>query len=353
MTASGIRWYAQAYHKRPSAPATAFDIAVGVCVALWLALRHRASIVHVRSYVPATIGLIVSRLTGAKLLFDIRGFWADERVDGGIWPRGSFLHRTAKWVERWLFATADQVVTLTEASKREIAAFPYLRGRCPPVTVIPTCVDLSKFKAPPDRSLNPLVFGYVGSVGTWYRLEEMLQFFKLLRRTRRDAKLLIVNRGEHEMIRAALRQADIELSQVELVAAEHHEVPAQIARMHVGAAFLKPSYSKIATSPTKLGEYLACGVPCLGDGNAGDMKEIVEDHNVGVIVSDFSDAGRSKAIDKLLSLVADPQTPTRCVATAAEFFSLDTGVSRYRAIYRTLVGQTADVTTVACSRVET
>ena len=36
---NSIRWYPKAYHKRPSAIATAFDIAVGSCVALWLVLR--------------------------------------------------------------------------------------------------------------------------------------------------------------------------------------------------------------------------------------------------------------------------------------------------------------------------
>ena len=32
------------------------------------------------------MALPAKRMTGAKLLFDMRGFWADERVDGGLWP---------------------------------------------------------------------------------------------------------------------------------------------------------------------------------------------------------------------------------------------------------------------------
>src|SRR4051794_9353058 len=47
------------YHKPPSGPATACDIAIGTLVALWLALRHRVRLVHVRSYVPALMGLVV------------------------------------------------------------------------------------------------------------------------------------------------------------------------------------------------------------------------------------------------------------------------------------------------------
>src|SRR3954469_18515716 len=62
--AAGIDWVALAHHKTPSGPATAYDIAIGTFVALWLAVRHRVQLVHVRSYVPALMGLIVKRLTG-------------------------------------------------------------------------------------------------------------------------------------------------------------------------------------------------------------------------------------------------------------------------------------------------
>ncbi|MGB0932457.1 MAG: hypothetical protein ACPGVB_16865, partial [Chitinophagales bacterium] len=40
---------------------------------------------HCRSYVSAEIGLYLKRQFGVKFLFDMRGFWVDERVDGGLW----------------------------------------------------------------------------------------------------------------------------------------------------------------------------------------------------------------------------------------------------------------------------
>lgn len=41
-----------------------------------------------------------------------------------------------------------------------------------------------------------------------------------------------------------------------------------------GAAMFKPEYSTLARAPTKLIEYLDCGVPCIGNINVGDMEEI-------------------------------------------------------------------------------
>lgn len=336
--AAGIEWHPKAYHKSPSAAATAFDILVGIILTVWLVVRYRAAVVHARSYVPAAIALVAKKLTGVKFIFDIRGFWADERVDGGIWRRGSLLYRVTKRLERSFFRAADHVVVLTEASRREIDRFPYMQGHLVPISVIPTCTDTNIFRYAGEKS-GPFTLGYVGSVGTWYLLDEVLAAFKVLRGRVPDARLLIVNRSEHGLIRTSLGRFDINPESVDLVAADHRDVPAFISRMHAGAAFVKPAYSKMATAPTKLAEYLACGVPCLGDAATGDMQEIVEGNRVGVIVREFTDEARRGAIDHLIRMVADPTTSQRCIDTATRLFSLDIGVARYRSIYERLLPQ--------------
>jgi glycosyltransferase involved in cell wall biosynthesis len=262
LRAAGIGWTPLAYHKSPSLPATAYDMLIGMSVALWIVLRLKVKIVHARSYVPAVIALAVQRAAGVKFLFDMRGFWADERVDGGLWPANGPLYRIAKNLERRFLEAADHVVILTHAGAKQIAQFPYLRDRMPPLSVIPTCADLNLFRPASGRDDSIFTFGYVGSVGTWYLSNETLAFFRVIAECRPDARLLVVNCNEHEVIRAAVEKAGIELSRLEIAAAEHHDVPKYIARMHVGAAIIRPSYSKIASAPTKLAEYLGCGVPC-------------------------------------------------------------------------------------------
>lgn len=203
----------------------------------------------------------VKRATGAKLLFDMRGLWADERVDGGLWPREGRVYRTVKGLEEGLLTDADHVVTLTQASAGEIASFPYLRGRDVAMSIIPTCADLDRFRPPPTPAKGPWTLGYLGSVGTWYLFDEVLECFRLIVERRPDARLLVVNRHEHDFIRARVAALGIAADRLELVAADHAQVPALIARMTVGAAIIKPVYSKIASASTKLAEYLGCGVP--------------------------------------------------------------------------------------------
>jgi glycosyltransferase involved in cell wall biosynthesis len=338
LAAAGIGWTPLTYHKRPSAPATAFDVAAGTVAATWLALRQRARILHVRSYVPALIALPVRFLTRAKLVFDMRGFWADERVDGGLWPRGGTLYRITKRLEsRFLFA-ADHVVTLTDASARELRDFPALRQVPKPISVIPTCADLGKFRPPPDDQMPPgFVFGYVGSVGTWYLFPQTLAFFLALLRRRPDARLLVVNRHEHGLIRRLMTEAGVPADRLELVSASHDAVAGHIRRMHLGAALIRPSYSKIASAPTKMAEYLGCGVPCVGNAGVGDVAQILRGRNVGVVLEGLSDQDIETGVDRALALAQDPGVRSRCVAAATDLFSLERGVAAYRDIYQSLL----------------
>jgi glycosyltransferase involved in cell wall biosynthesis len=335
----GIKWTSLAYHKRPSALATAFDVALGIFVGVWIVFQKRIGILHVRSYVPALIALPILRLTGCKLIFDMRGFWADERVDGGLWPRDGWLYRLTKYLETRFLRAAHHIVTLTHASERVLKGFPALRELSTPVTVIPTCADLALFSPPPSgRCLSDDVFvlGYVGSVGTWYMLDETLAVFRAVLRRRPEARLLVVNRTEHAQIREMAARAGIPAGQLELVSAHHHEVPVHVRRMHFGAALIRPSFSKIASAPTKLAEYLGCGVPCLGNVGIGDVAEVLQSRRVGVTMAAFDDAAIEAAAEEMLNFAQDPTLRARCVGIARDLFAIDRGVAAYRTIYQSL-----------------
>ena len=78
LTAAGIRWIPLQYHRRPSLIATSWDVAIGTLVGWAVCWRRRVRLVHARGYVPSVIALALKHLTGAKFLFDMRGFWPDE-----------------------------------------------------------------------------------------------------------------------------------------------------------------------------------------------------------------------------------------------------------------------------------
>jgi glycosyltransferase involved in cell wall biosynthesis len=381
--AAGITWLPLRYHKRPSALATAYDIAQGVVVGAWAVMRHRIRIVHARSYVPSVIALVLKKLFRLRFIFDMRGFWADERVDGGLWPAGGRLYRVAKWFERRFLLNADCVVSLTQAAVDEMRTFPYLQGRMPRFEVITTCADLGLFKpvesaltpalsrgergeealsptlsqaSPPSPQPSPrgrgserdaqtnstererFVLGYVGSVGVWYLFDETLRCFQLLRERVPDARLHILNRGGHDYIHERMAALNVDPKAVQIEAADHAGVAHAMQQMDAGIFFIKPVYSKTASAPTKLGEFLGCGVPCLGNAGVGDMASILERERVGVALRQFDETTMREAVDRLLQLTQAPGIRGRCREVALRYFSLEDGVASYRAIYDDLAG---------------
>ena len=332
IAAAGINWFPLRYHKRPTVLATSWDIACGTVLGLWLVLRYRLSIVHARSYVPSLMALMIKRLTGTKFLFDMRGFWADERVDGNLWSQTSSVYRATKAFEQRFLLEADHVVSLTHAAVREMQRFPYLQGRMPPVSVISTCTNLTHFQ-PSGVVPEQFVLGYVGTVGTWYLFDETVLVFYELLRVRPDARILIINRDEHDFIRQRLKAARVSLDSVEIRAAEYSDMPRHLARMSASVFFIKPVYSKKASAPTKLGELLGCGIPCLSNVGVGDIAEIIEGERVGVALTSFEPVALVAGLNALLALAADPSTRARCVEAAMKHFSLDDGVNMYRNIY--------------------
>ena len=340
---SRIIWHPLTYHKAPSVPATLYDILCGTFLALWLTVLHRLTLVHARSYPSALIGLVVKVLTGSRLLFDMRGLWADERTDGGLWPPNGPLYRLVKKLEAVFLKHADHIVTLTEVSRHLIEDFPYLKNRIhAPISVITTCADLDRFR--PGAGPPPIVFtlGYLGSIGTWYLFDEVLLAFKAIRKHRPQARLLVVNRTEHALIWSKLEAHDIDPDLCTIRAADHADVPAIVAGMTVGAAIIKPVYSKLASAPTKLAEYLGCGVPCLGSMGVGDMGDILEGERVGIALDAHDPAAIDAGVERLLALCEDPLLHERCRAVAERHFALSIGVAEYRVIYVRLLGQLAN-----------
>lgn len=341
IAATGIVWHPLRYHKRYSAVATAWDIICGIALGLWLVLRYRLTIVHARSYVSSVMALVLKRLTGVKYIFDMRGFWANERVDGGLWQKQGRLYRTAKWFEQKFLLGADVVVSLTQAAVEEMRTFPYLQNRMPSFQVITTCADLELFRPALNQLLpysvdRPFTLGYVGSVGVWYLFDESLRCFKLLRERLPSARMLILNRGDHDFIRERLKATNIDANAVHIQEADHQGVARAMQQIDAGIFIIKPLYSKMASAPTKLGEFLGCGIPCLGNSGVGDMAGILENEQVGVALSRFDDDSMREAIDRILHLTHTAGIKERCRNVALRYFSLDEGVRRYALVYERL-----------------
>ena len=335
MAAAGIRWIPLRYHKRPVLLATGFDLLNGMLRGVIIIIRERVGVVHCRSYVAALIGWLLKRWLGVRFLFDMRGFWADERVEGGLWRPGCFLYRLSKRLERRFLKDADEIVTLTERARSAIESRSDVRAA--QVSVIPTCVDLKKFSPRMNHRSEDAspVFIYTGSVGTWYLLNEMLRFVEQALRRFRFARLLLLTRNREEASRE-IEKARLATAAVTLASVPPAEIPTWLARAHAGLAFYKPGLGRQGTCPTKVGEYLAMGLPVVVNDAVGDMEQIIGGGGVGTVLSRFTPEAYDQALQELERLWADPMLASRCRSVAESHFSLEMGAERYWEIYQRL-----------------
>jgi glycosyltransferase involved in cell wall biosynthesis len=165
--------------------------------------------------------------------------------------------------------------------------------------------------------------------------EEMMQFFSVLRKQDPDYLFLLVTRDSAEMLESLCRKYEIPPASIRVKSAERDEVPALIAMSTASVFFILPSYSKKASSPTKLAELMAMGIPVICNEGVGDVAEIIEKSNAGWAVSDFSAASLDTVAHKLINSEAIDRQKLR--KAAEEYGSLEKGVMAYAGIYKSLL----------------
>lgn len=341
---SGINWYPQVYHKSPPVLSTLYDLMKMYRVAKRICRAHDIQILHARSYLAGIVAMKIKSKLDIKFVFDIRGFWIEERVEGGLWNlnnpifRGIFLFM--KRQEKELFKNADAVVTLTAVSSKIIeSTFSFKRL----IQVIPCTADLSIFKPQSNevRVQNRALLGiqdnyvlvYLGSVGTWYLLKEMLLFFKSLKKHNSTAKFLFLTKDAPQQILEFANKLEINSADLIFKNANREEVPPLLSAADSSIFFIKSSYSKEASSPTKHGEILGVGLPVVCN-SIGDLSLIMKYQPTGVLVDNFSE---SKLDQAALSLLEQDFSGQQEVAV--EFYSLEKGIQKYGMVYNSLLNE--------------
>ncbi len=343
LASQGIEWHWLRYHQRPSVPATIYDVLAGIRKASSLVQKNKIEMVHARGHIPATIALALKKRFGTKMIFDLRGLMAEEYVDAGHWQKGSLPYRITKGTESHILAETDAIVTLTERIWPIIKEWEGLRGRAVHHEVIPCCVDLSLFQFNDEdrrRRRAELNLGdrftmvYSGSLDGWYLTEQMADFFAAFLQRKRDAHLLWLTTGSHDRVRELMSNRKVESGSFSVLSIASAEVPSYLAAADAGLAFIKRCVSKIASSPTKNGEYLACGLPLIINAGVGDSDSLINDWRAGVLIEDFTDEEFAQAGYNIEVMVAKTDVREKARAVAEQLFDLNQiGAVRYASLY--------------------
>lgn len=291
------------------------------------AARHLrgADLVHARSDLSAAAALLARP---RRWVWDVRSFWADQRIALGMLRRGSLEERVLRLVERRAAQRCDAIVTLAAT------AIPVLAERhgahvAAKAHVVPTCVDLDRFPfAAPPRP-GPVRLLLSGTINGYYDVPTMLRLVELARR-RRPTELVVLAPSSTDW------DADLERAGALRATATPWEVPPHMAESNVGLSVcrLDAGVSLLAAMPTKIAEFLATGRPVIVSAGLGDAERLVEEHRCGVVVRATDDASLEDALDELEALLADEDTPRRCRSLAEAHFDVANGARTLMRVYR-------------------
>jgi glycosyltransferase involved in cell wall biosynthesis len=349
LSAEGISWHYVKYHKWPSLPATIYDMAMGVWAILRIMRREGVAVLHARGHVPAVMTAMAKKFMGGRMIFDIRGFLPEEYTDAGVWPANGYLYRGLKRVERYLLRVSDGFVLLTEKARELV--FPGSSDRDNsgrPIEVIPCCVDFERFESVEQTSREALrselkltgrrVIVYLGSFGGWYMTDEMTEFLAIAHQQDSSTFSLILTQSPKQMVFDSMSGRGIDANDFSVAQVTPGEVPRFLKAADLAISFIKPCYSKQSSSPTKIAEYLASGLPVVCNAGVGDLDKLIEEERVGVLLREFNPAGYLRALNEIEVMRRDQNLGERLLAVARQEFDLaSVGRTRYRRLYERLL----------------
>ena len=340
-----INWVPMTYTKYPPILSTLLDIFKLNLALKKVNLKEEINLIHCRSYITSLSGLKFKSRYRIPFIFDMRGLYADERIDGNIWNKNHMIYKHVykyfKIKEHQFLQLSNHTISLTKSGKKEIQSWglPNLS----PITIIPCCTDENLFRKKNVRDIrnklnikdSDFIISYIGSTGTWYMLDEMLDFFKIFNQKKPASKFLFITKDNPDLIFEKCLKKNISKSAVIIKESSREMMPSYIGISNFSIFFILPCYSKKASSPTKMGEIMNLGIPIICNTGIGDVDYVMNACMPELLVNEFNDREYERIVDLILTnYKVDKST---IVKTSKKYFSLIKGVKKYTDIYNQIL----------------
>ena len=285
----------------------------------------RSRIIHARSTLPALAALL---RFPKKWIWDCRSLQADQRRALSFQPRRNLSFIVMRIVEYVLAKRATSIIVIT---KKVLPVF-ISRYRISPdkLNVIPTCVDVDRFNCKPSNRSKGIKLLFAGTFSPAYDLPLINKIIAKLRERIPVSVTIAASKGATNH----WKQVDYDF----IVSLTHEEMPRLIQDHDLGFSIWRNDLGVCLTSvaSTKTAEFLACGRPVVINSLQGDFGALISEYGAGVVTSSGSEIDIDEYVDKIIELVRDKDTATRCRELATTEFNLDNAVSDLIQIYKKL-----------------
>lgn len=268
-----------------------------IFASIWLILNKKSTDVILitspppQMYIVALTGKILKK----KVIVDIRDLFLDVSVSLGFIKRGSIVERVFRFLESKALQTANAITLVTPKIRRQLVEeYGIDPAKC---YVVPNGVDLETFKCKKPKRKPQMV--YTGYFGHAQDFDTFLEGYALLKENERVPLILA---GSGETLEDVLKNAE-KLGIAKWIKyvgmLSRKEVVKLLCSSSIGVAPIKADESLKYAIPSKIYEYLACGLPFIGVG-IGEIERIAEESRAGCVGKTPEEV--AECIRKLLNL---------------------------------------------------
>ena len=339
---NNITWKNLLYSKNNNKLYRLFDLIKMFFYYVYLINIYKINIVHIRGFLPAIPILYLSYFMKFKIIYDSRGLWVDERIDNGSIRIENIFHKIIykilKKIETKIFYKSDSIIVLTRKAKRIITN----NFNISKIIIIPCCADYNYFQYLKDIKakeniknklnlpINKNVLLYSGSLKGVYLFQEMINFFENLNSIN-NSFIFVVVTNDLSYAKNQLKKCNSQKN-IYIFNGSREDMPNFYCIADALLCFIKSTYARKCSSPTKIAEALASNIPLICNTGVGDINLIIRKLKSGILINLNQDKIESSFETEILKLINN-NTSSRIRDESQKYFDLECAYSKYSTVY--------------------
>ena len=287
---------------------------------------NKIDIVHVRSYLPISLLILTKLFKNIKIIFDIRGFWFDEKYEAGLISKGTYYF--LKRFEKFFFKTADIIITLSEVSKEIIIKKFNIKSQ--KIYVIPTFTNFNNFRSTNKKTNKKIItFGYIGNLKMNYDFYKVIKFLNIYNKINKNWNFFIATEYSKKELELMGNKLLFNKKKIILKNIKYEKMNSFYSNIDACIYFLNDKFSKKASCPTKLGELIATNTPIITNPNIGDINKIHKILNLKNFLINEINYPVVKKISRDLNLIKNKKIKYETRLKLRYFFDENKNIEKY------------------------
>jgi len=257
--------------------------------------------VYVRDMPSSLVHQLAFPFGGPQLLYDMRGDAAAEARFRGT----SALKR---WVLDRLISRAIRHADRHAGVSTFAASLMEKQFGAVDVNVVPSCVDASHFEAGlSERTTirdslgladDDVLVVYSGGSQHYQMLPQMLRLWEAMAEDD-SIHYLLLTHGQDSGVNSAIKAVNLPRDRFHHMALDRAQIPGYLNASDIGFLLRELHQLNTVASPIKFGEYLASGLSVVSSPGIGDVSQLIDQRELGILV-DGENTGSAVTAVKLL-----------------------------------------------------